>query len=44
VRASIACWIEEYNHDRPYREVQYHTPYEVFLVFAEVLTDEARTA
>jgi Integrase core domain/HTH-like domain len=32
-RASIARWIEEYNHDRPHRGVQNRTPHEAFLGF-----------
>ncbi len=33
-RASITCWITEYNHDRPHRGVQNRTPHEAFLSFA----------
>jgi putative transposase len=40
-RASIARWIEEYNHDRPHRGVQNRTPHEVFLSFAVDLRNEA---
>src|SRR5216683_8350860 len=40
-RASIARWIEEYNHDRPHRGVQNRTPHEAFLAFAGVLKNEA---
>ncbi|NDQ55476.1 MAG: transposase [Acidipila sp.] len=36
-RASIARWIEEYNHDRPHRGVGNRTPHEAFLTFAGVL-------
>jgi transposase InsO family protein len=39
-RASIACWIEEYNHDRPHRGVQNRTPHEAFLAFATDLISE----
>jgi putative transposase len=42
-RAGIARWIEEYNHDRPHRGVANRTPYEAFLAFAGVLTNEALT-
>ncbi len=42
-RTSIACWIEEYNHDRPHRGVQNRTPHEAFLAFAGVLKNEALT-
>jgi len=42
-RASIARWIEEYNHDRPHRGVQNRTPHEAFLAFAAVLKNEALT-
>jgi len=42
-RAGIARWIEEYNHDRPHRGVGNRTPYEAFLAFAGVLTNEALT-
>ena len=42
-RASIAHWIEEYNHDRPHRGVQNRTPHEAFLAFAAVLKNEALT-
>jgi len=39
-RASIARWIEEYNHDRPHRGVQNRTPHEAFLAFATDLNSE----
>ena len=39
-RASIARWIEEYNHDRPHRGVGNRTPYEAFLAFAVDLNSE----
>jgi hypothetical protein len=42
-RASIAHWIDEYNHDRPHRGVQNRTPHEAFLAFAGVLKNEALT-
>jgi putative transposase len=42
-RASIARWIEEYNHDRPHRGVGNRTPHEAFLAFAGVLKNEALT-
>jgi len=42
-RASIARWIQEYNHDRPHRGVQNRTPHEAFLAFAGVLKNEALT-
>jgi transposase InsO family protein len=42
-RASVARWIEEYNHDRPHRGVGNRTPYEAFLAFAGVLKNEALT-
>ena len=42
-RASIARWIEEYNHDRPHRGVQNRTPHEAFLAFAAALKNEALT-
>ena len=32
-RASIARWIEEYNHDRPHRGIENRTPREAFLGF-----------
>jgi len=41
-RASIARWIEEYNHDRP-RGVGNRTPHEAFLALAGVLKNEALT-
>jgi transposase InsO family protein len=40
-RASIARWIEEYNHDRPHRGVQNRTPYEAFLAFEVDLKNQA---
>ena len=43
-RTSIACWVEEYNHDRPHRGVQNRTPHEGFLAFATDLNSEAPTA
>jgi putative transposase len=42
-RASIARWIEEYNHDRPHRGVGNRTPHEAFSTFAAVLKNEALT-
>jgi transposase InsO family protein len=42
-RASIARWIEEYNHDRPHRGVANRTPHEAYLAFAAVLKNEALT-
>ena len=42
-RASIARWIQEYNHDRPHRGVGNRTPREAFLSFAAVLKNEALT-
>jgi putative transposase len=39
-RASIARWIEEYNHDRPHRGVGNRTPHEAFLAFATDLNSE----
>ena len=39
-RASIARWIQEYNHDRPHRGVQNRTPHEAFLAFATDLNSE----
>ena len=42
-RASIARWIEEYNHDRPHRGVKNRTPHEAFLDFAVDLKNEALT-
>ena len=42
-RASIARWIEEYNHDRPPCGVQNRTPHEAFLAFAGVLKNETLT-
>jgi putative transposase len=39
-RASIARWIEEYNHDRPHRGVGNRTPHEAFLAFAVDLNSE----
>ena len=41
--ASIARWIEEYNHDRPHRGVGNRTPHEAFLSFAVDLKNEALT-
>jgi transposase InsO family protein len=34
-RASIARWIEEYDHDRPHHGVGNRTPHEAFLSFAD---------
>jgi putative transposase len=42
-QASIARWIEEYNHDRPHRGVKNRTPHEAFLAFKAVLDSEALT-
>jgi putative transposase len=42
-RASIARWIEEYNHDRPHSGVQNRTPHEAYLAFAVVLKNKALT-
>jgi putative transposase len=42
-RASIARWIEEYNHNRPHRGVGNRTPHEAFLSFATVLKNQALT-
>jgi putative transposase len=42
-RASIARWIEEYNHDRPHRGVGIRTPREAFLAFATVPNSETLT-
>src|ERR1700728_2289335 len=42
-RASIARWIEEYNHDRPHRGVGNRTPHEAFLAFGVDLKNEALT-
>jgi putative transposase len=42
-RASIARWIQEYNHDRPHRGVQNRTPHEAFLSFAVDLKKQALT-
>jgi len=42
-RASIARWIQEYNHDRPHRGVGNRTPHEAFLSFAVDLRNEALT-
>ena len=42
-RASIARWIEEYNHDRPHRGVENRTPHEAFLAFTGVLNPETLT-
>jgi putative transposase len=42
-RTSIACWIEEYNHDRPHRGVENRTPHEAFLAFATDLNSETLT-
>lgn len=40
-RASIARWIEVYNHDRPHRGIHNRIPHEAFLVFEGVLKNEA---
>ena len=40
-RASIARWIEEYNHDRPQYGVGNRTPNEAFLSFAVLTKNEA---
>ena len=42
-QASIARWIEEYNHDRLHRGVRNRTPHEAFLAFTAVLNSEALT-
>ena len=42
-RASIARWIQEYNHDRPHRGVKNRTPHEAFLAFTTVLKNETLT-
>ncbi len=42
-RSSIACWIEEYNHDRPHRGVGNRSPHEAFLAFTGALNPEALT-
>jgi putative transposase len=42
-RASIARWIQEYNHDRPHRGVGIVPPHEAFLSFSTVLKNEAQT-
>ena len=42
-QASIARWIEEYNHDRPHRGVGNRTPHEAFSAFAGVLKNEVLT-
>jgi putative transposase len=42
-RASVARWIEEYNHDRPHRGVENRTPHEAFLAFEAVLNSETLT-
>jgi transposase InsO family protein len=39
--ASIARWLEEYNHNRPDRGVENRTPREAFLTFVGVLENEA---
>jgi transposase InsO family protein len=43
-RASIARWIQEYNHDRPHRGVQNRTPHETFLAFAVDLKNQVLNA
>ena len=40
---NIARWVEDYNRDRPHREVQHGTPHEAFLAFAGVLKNETLT-
>jgi len=42
-RASIARWIQEYNHNRPHRGVGNRTPHEAFLSFAVDLKNQALT-
>jgi transposase InsO family protein len=42
-RASIARWIQEYNHDRPHRGVGNRTPHEAFLSFATALKNQTLT-
>jgi transposase InsO family protein len=42
-RASIARWIQEYNHDRPHRGLENRTPHEAFLAFAVLTKNEALT-
>lgn len=42
-QASIARWIEEYNHDRPHRGVGNRTPHEAFLAFRSDLNSETPT-
>jgi len=42
-RDNIACWIEEYNRDRPHRRVGNRTTREAFLAFTGVLNPEALT-
>jgi hypothetical protein len=39
-RTSIACWIEEYNHNWPRRGVKNRTPHLAFLAFATDLKPE----
>jgi putative transposase len=34
---SIACWIEEYNHDRPHRGLHGQTPHDARARFAHAL-------
>src|SRR5580698_1273846 len=42
-RASIAHWIEEYNHERPHHGVGNRTPSEAFLSFTSDLNKQALT-
>jgi putative transposase len=42
-RASIARWIEEYNHHRPHRGIKNRTPHEAFLALTAVLNSETLT-
>jgi len=42
-RAGIACWIQEYNHDRPHHGVHNRTPHEAFLAFVGVLKNKTLT-
>ncbi|PYT53483.1 MAG: hypothetical protein DMG43_08925 [Acidobacteria bacterium] len=32
-RASVACWIQDYNHYRPHHGIENRTSHEAFLVF-----------
>lgn len=40
-RASIANWIEEYNHERPHQSLQNRTPREAFLAWQAIQLSEA---